>query len=55
MLTKINNPNNLVLRIIFSTAKSRRQTTPNIIKNPRLTPRGILSKTNSKSYAHNIP
>lgn len=46
--------NNLLLRIIFGTAKSARQTTPNLIKNPKLTPRGIFSPP-SKSYAYNIP
>ena len=46
--------NNLLLKVVFFTAKSARQTTPNLIKNPRLTERGILQPT-SKSYAYQIP
>lgn len=43
----------LLLRIVFMTAKSARQTTPNLIQNPRLTKRGILTIT-PKSYAYDI-
>jgi hypothetical protein len=46
--------NNLFLKIAFFTAKSARQTTPNLIKNPRLTSRGIISPPN-KSYSYEIP
>lgn len=54
MLTYLHSHNNLLLKIVFASAKSRRQTTPNLIKNPRLTSRGIISPP-SKSYAYNIP
>lgn len=54
MLTSTQNHSNLFLRLVFATAKSRRQTTPNLIKNPRLTKRGILSKP-SQSYAYDLP
>jgi len=46
--------NYLLLRIVFGSAKSSRQTTPNLIKNPRLTTRGVLT-TIPKSYAYNLP
>lgn len=54
MLSLARTTNSLFLRIIFGTAKSARQTTPNLIKNPKLTPRGIFSPP-SKSYAYNLP
>ena len=44
----------LQLRLIYGTAKSARQTTPNLIKNPNLTRRGLVTKPN-KSYAYEIP
>ena len=44
----------LTLRLVFFTAKSRRQTTPNLIKNPRLTTRGVLTDP-PKSYRHIVP
>ena len=43
----------LTLRLVFFTAKSRRQTTPNLIKNPKLTERGILTRQ-PRSYRHAI-
>ena len=43
--------NRLLTQIVFFTAKSRRQTTPNLIKNPILTKRGIF-KPPIKSYAY---
>jgi len=54
MLSSYTISNSLLTRIAFFTAKSARQTTPNLIQNPRLTARGII-KTPSKSYAHVIP
>jgi len=46
--------NRLLTQIVFFTAKSRRQTTPNLIKNPILTKRGIF-KPPIKSYSYEIP
>ena len=54
MFLSVNQPNHLLLKIIFQTAKSARQTTPNLIKNPKLTKHGIFSPP-SKSYAYNLP
>lgn len=45
---------NMLVRIVYGSAKSSRQTTPNLIKNPKLTERGII-KPISKSYAYNLP
>lgn len=45
---------NLALKIAFFTSQSARQTTPNIIKNPILSKRGIV-KPPPKSYAYNLP
>ena len=44
----------LLLRVLFETSQSARQTTPNVIKNPILTKRGILRPPN-KSYAYVVP
>lgn len=45
---------NLFLRIVFMTAKSARQTTPNLIKNPKLSSRGLVTVP-PKSYAYELP
>jgi|JI6StandDraft_1071083.scaffolds.fasta_scaffold137633_2 hypothetical protein len=54
MLSSTRTTHSLFLRIAYLTAKSARQTTPNLIKNPKLTSRGILSPP-SKSYAYDLP
>lgn len=54
MLSLTKTTNSLFLKIVYMTAKSARQTTPNLIKNPRLTSRGIISPP-SKSYAYDLP
>lgn len=54
MISPYNIANSLLLRLAFFTAKSARQTTPNLIKNPRLTERGLLKYPN-KSYAYEVP
>ena len=54
MLASVAPRNTLLLHLVFRTAKSARQTTPNLIKNPRLTPRGIVV-TPTKSYAYSLP
>lgn len=54
MISPYSIANNLLLKVVFFTAKSARQTTPNLIKNPRLTKRGLLQPT-PKSYAYEVP
>ena len=44
----------LQLKLIYNTAKSARQTTPNLIKNPILARRGLVTQPN-KSYAYDLP
>lgn len=54
MISSYTITNSLLTKIIFLTAKSRRQTTPNLIKNPILSKRGIF-KAPEKSYSYEIP
>lgn len=49
--TKINQ---LVKSIVFGTAKSKRQTTPKIFQNGRLTPYGIIEKK-PRTYDYDLP
>lgn len=46
--------NQLITRIIYCTKKSKRQTTPSLFKNPKLTPYGLIQKQ-PKSYDYNLP
>ena len=46
--------NQLVTRIIYTTTKSKRQTTPKLFQNPKLTPYGIVQKQ-PKSYDYDRP
>jgi hypothetical protein len=54
MISPYSIANNLLLKVVFFTAKSARQTTPNLIKNPRLTKRGLVQPT-SRSYTYEVP
>lgn len=45
---------NLLLRLVFGTKQSARQTTPRLFKNPRLTSRGYLP-LRSRSFSYEIP
>jgi hypothetical protein len=54
MISSSANSRDLLLRLAFFTTKSRRQTTPNLFQNPKLTERGIITKQ-PKSYAYNVP
>lgn len=46
--------NELATKIIYQTAKSKKQTTPNLFQNPRLTPYGLVEKK-QKTYDYNLP
>ena len=54
MISPYSIANNLLFKVVFFTAKSARQTTPNLFKNPRLTKRGLVQPT-SRSYAYEVP
>lgn len=54
MLTVSHKISNLLKTIVFHTTKSKRTTTPTPFNNPRLTPRGIITKQ-PRSYDYNLP
>ena len=45
---------NLVSTLVQPTTKSRRQFTPKLIQNPKLTKKGIVGPT-KRSYDYNLP
>ena len=54
ILNSISHMRGLITIPVYFTQKSKRQTTPNLFQNPKLTRWGLLNKI-PKSYKHNLP
>jgi len=54
ILNSISHMRGLMTIPVYFTQKSKRQTTPNLFQNPKLTRWGLLNKI-PKSYNHNLP